>query len=128
MKIPRSGFLTGTVDRLDENDFRQNNPRYSSENLTSNRDRFASLMALAEKLAITPAQLALTWLLHQGNDIFPIPVTRKPDRIDENIGSLEVKLDADTLDYINEIAKPGVAQGGTLVAMEEKCKRARVQS
>ncbi|MGH7884846.1 MAG: aldo/keto reductase [Thermodesulfobacteriota bacterium] len=110
-----SGFLTGTVDKVGENDFRQNNPRYSGDNLKTNRDRFAPFMDLAEKLNITPAQLALAWLLHQGQDIFPIPGTRKTHRIDENAKSLDVKLDDSMLQQINDIAKPGLAEGETLV-------------
>ncbi|MFC1505340.1 aldo/keto reductase [Thermodesulfobacteriota bacterium] len=110
-----SGFLTGTVDTLSENDFRHNNPRYADDNLRSNRDRFAPLMTLAKELNISPAQLALAWLLHQGPDVFPIPGTRKVQRIDENAKALGVKLAASTLQNINTIAKPGTAAGATLV-------------
>ncbi|MGD8520320.1 MAG: aldo/keto reductase [Desulfobacterales bacterium] len=110
-----SGFLTGTVDRLNENDFRQNNPRFAGDNLIANRERFSQLMNLAEKFNISPAQLALAWLLHQGQDIFPIPGTRKAQRIDENAKALSVQLDAITLQRINEIARPGLAEGATLV-------------
>ena len=110
-----SGFLTGTVDRLNENDFRQNNPRFAGENLDTNRERFSQLMNVAEEFNISPAQLALAWLLHQGQDIFPIPGTRKAQRIDENAKALVVQLDATTLQRVNEIAKPGLAEGATLV-------------
>ena len=110
-----SGFLTGTVDKLSDNDFRQNNPRYTGENLKSNLDRFSPLMDLSKELNISPAQLALAWLLHQRQDVFPIPGTRKLQRIDENAEALKVKLDASVLQRINEIAKPGLAEGATLV-------------
>lgn len=110
-----SGFLTGTVDKLSDNDFRQNNPRYTGKNLKSNLDRFSPLMDLSKELNISPAQLALAWLLHQGQDVFPIPGTRKLQRIDENAEALKVKLDASVLQRINEIAKPGLAEGATLV-------------
>ncbi len=110
-----AGFLAGGVDRLDENDFRQNIPRFSSDNLAVNRDRFAPLTELAGELGVTPAQLALAWLLHQGEDIFPIPGTRRPGRIDENLAALEIELDAATLARIDEIAKPGLAIGATLL-------------
>jgi aryl-alcohol dehydrogenase-like predicted oxidoreductase len=109
------GFLTGTIDKLDQNDFRQNNPRYTGDNLAANRDRFSPLIDLASRLNLTPAQLALAWLLHQGTDIFPIPGTRQVSRIDENAAALDVKLDSATLDEINAIAEPGAAQGETLV-------------
>ncbi len=110
-----SGFLTGTVDTLSENDWRHNNPRYAKDNLRSNRDRFAPFMTLAKELNISAAQLALAWLLHQGPDVFPIPGTRKVQRIDENAKALGIKLDASTLQRINAIAKPGTAAGATLV-------------
>lgn len=110
-----SGFLTGTVDKLSENDFRQNNPRYAGDNLNTNIDRFSPLMDIAKELNISPAQLALAWLLHQGQDIFPIPGTRKTQRIDENAKALSVKIDASTLQHINQIARPGLAEGATLL-------------
>jgi aryl-alcohol dehydrogenase-like predicted oxidoreductase len=109
------GFLTGMVDKLDENDFRQNNPRFAADNLNANRERFAPLMVLAAELNISPAQLALAWLLHQGQDIFPIPGTRTIERIDENANALTFELDDAVLERINEIAEPGVARGATLL-------------
>ena len=109
------GFLTGTVDRLDEGDFRLNNPRFSAENLAINRDRFTPLVDLATEFGLTPAQLALAWMLHQGDDIFPIPGTRKPSRIDDNGKSLAVNLDSSALAKIDACAQPGLAKGATLV-------------
>jgi aryl-alcohol dehydrogenase-like predicted oxidoreductase len=109
------GFLTGKVKQLSEDDFRQNNPRYAGENLDINRDRFAPLMQLAEDFRITPAQLALSWLLHQGEDIIPIPGTRKPERLDENAVAANVILDAETLEQIDKIAPAGLAEGATLI-------------
>lgn len=109
------GFLTGTVDKLGQNDFRLNNPRFSAKNFDTNRERFAPLMALAGDLNLSPAQLALAWLLHQGQDIFPIPGTRSIQRIDENVKAISVELDAATLQRIDEIAKAGLAEGATLL-------------
>ena len=109
------GFLTGEVKQLPEDDFRHNNPRYAGANLDINRDRFAPLMQLAKDFRITPAQLALSWLLHQGEDIIPIPGTRKAERLDENAVSANVQLDAETLDQIDRIAPAGLAEGATLV-------------
>ena len=109
------GFLTGTVGDLDDNDIRRADPRYVGENLTHNRDRFAPFMAIAKGLGITPAQLALAWLLHQGPDIIPIPGTRSQARITENANAAAIKLDSATLQRINDIARPGVAIGATLV-------------
>lgn len=109
------GFLTGEVRALSDDDFRQNNPRYAGGNLDINRDRFAPLMQLAKDFRITPAQLALSWLLHQGEDIIPIPGTRKSERLDENAVSANVNLDAETLAKIDEIAPAGLAEGATLL-------------
>jgi aryl-alcohol dehydrogenase-like predicted oxidoreductase len=110
-----AGFLTGTVSTLEQGDFRQNNPRFAGQNLATNADRFAPLMQLARELSLTPAQLALAWLLHQGHDVFPIPGTRRPERIGENAKSSAVRLDADQLRRIDALARPGLAEGRTLV-------------
>ncbi|NWF53405.1 MAG: aldo/keto reductase [Syntrophaceae bacterium] len=110
-----SGFLTGTVRTLDRNDFRRNNPRFAGENLAENRARYAPLMAMARELSVSPAQLALAWLLHQGKDIIPIPGTRRPERVDENARAADIRLTDETLKRINTIARPGLAEGATLL-------------
>jgi aryl-alcohol dehydrogenase-like predicted oxidoreductase len=110
-----SGFLTGSVEKVAKGDFRNNNPRYQGENLQKNKDRFEPLNAVAAGLGISPAQLALAWLAHQGQDIFPIPGTRKISRIDENNEALTVSLDASILNEIDAIAKAGIAKGATLI-------------
>lgn len=110
-----SGFLTGTVGSLEQNDFRQNNPRFAAANLATNRDRFTPFMDIATGLGVTPAQLALAWLLHQGPDIVPIPGTRRPERVGQNAGASAIKLDSATLRRIDALARPGLAQGATLV-------------
>jgi aryl-alcohol dehydrogenase-like predicted oxidoreductase len=110
-----SGFLTGTVRGLAQNDFRQNNPRFAGDHLARNRERFAPLMAMARELSVSPAQLSLAWLLHQGKDIFPIPGTRRPERIDENARAADIRLTGETLKRIDTIARPGLAEGATLV-------------
>jgi aryl-alcohol dehydrogenase-like predicted oxidoreductase len=109
------GFLTGTVNQIGKDDFRQNNPKYSGENLKANADRFAPLMNLAKELGITPAQLALAWLLHQGDDIVPIPGSRKKERASENAAAANVKLSPEVLKKIDRIAPAGHAPGKTLV-------------
>jgi aryl-alcohol dehydrogenase-like predicted oxidoreductase len=109
------GFLTGTVTGLDSGDFRQNNPRFAGENLRRNLDRFAPLLDLARELRVTPAQLALAWLLHQGDDVFPIPGTRRRSRVDENAAAASLHLDDETLRRIDGLARPGLAEGATLV-------------
>lgn len=110
-----SGFLTGTIDTVGEEDFRANNPRYPNKNLAANKNRFAPLMDIANELGISPAQLALSWLLHQGEDVFPIPGTRRAERVDENARAASVELSEDILQKIDEIAPRGAAAGGTLV-------------
>ena len=110
-----SGFLSGTVNSLNEGDFRANNPRYAGDNLQSNLDRFAPLMDIADDLLISQVQLALAWLLHQGDDIFPIPGTRSPDHIDENAQAADIRLSETILRQIDELFPPGTAVGATLV-------------
>ncbi len=110
-----SGFLTGTVDRLAEGDFRHNNPRYQGENLKTNLNRFAPLQKIAQEIGVTPAQLALAWLLHQGEDILPIPGTRKPKRVTENAEAASITLSEAVVDRISRLAAPGTAQGATLI-------------
>jgi aryl-alcohol dehydrogenase-like predicted oxidoreductase len=110
-----SGFLGGGVSQVSGEDFRTRNPRFSQENLQLNQDRFAPLMGLAQELGLTPAQLALAWLLHQGEDIVPIPGTRKAERIDENLAASEVKLSSEQLAQIDKLAPAGLAAGKTLL-------------
>ncbi len=110
-----AGFLAGPPKALDEGDFRNNNPRFAGDNLATNRDRFAPLIGLAEELGISPAQLALAWLLHQGEDVVPIPGTRWLERIDENAQAATVHLSQEILERIDVVAQPGQAVGATLV-------------
>lgn len=109
-----AGFLAGIAE-IAHNDFRQNNPRYQGENFRHNQDMFAPLLDIAQVLHISSAQLALAWLLHQGKDIFPIPGTRKVERIDENAAASTVVLDPSILDRMNEIAQPGAVAGATFL-------------
>jgi aryl-alcohol dehydrogenase-like predicted oxidoreductase len=110
-----SGFLGGTVTSLSKDDYRRNNPRFAGASLASNRDHFAPVMTVARELGVTPAQLALAWLLHQGQDVFPIPGTRRPERVEENAKAADVHLTPELLARINELARPGLAEGATLV-------------
>jgi aryl-alcohol dehydrogenase-like predicted oxidoreductase len=111
-----AGFFAGAVERIGEpgEDFRSNLPRFRPENLAANRDRFAPLRGLADELGITPAQLALAWLLHRGPDIVPIPSTRTPEHVDENLAAADIALDAETLARIDELAPAGAAAGRAL--------------
>lgn len=109
-----AGFFAGSVTDT-EKDFRANHPRFSRENLAANRDRFAPLRGLADELRITPAQLALAWILYQREDIVPIPSTRTPSHLDENLAAANVTLDAATLARIDELAPAGAASGPALL-------------
>jgi aryl-alcohol dehydrogenase-like predicted oxidoreductase len=110
-----SGFLTGTVEGLAADDFRHNNPRFQGETLTANRDRFAPLMDLAKEISVTPAQLSLAWLLHQGDGIIPIPGSRKSERVTENANAADITLAPVVVEKISTLAAPGLAQGQTLL-------------
>ena len=112
-----SGFFAGSADGIGAagQDFRVNAPRFRPENLAANRDRFAPLRRLAADRGITPAQLALAWLLSQGDDIVPIPGTRTPSHLDENLAAAFVALDEATLAEIDAIAPAGAAAGASLL-------------
>ncbi|MGN6184716.1 MAG: aldo/keto reductase [Thermoanaerobaculia bacterium] len=89
------GFLTGqfrSVDDLAANDYRRNSPRFQGENFDANLALADRIKDLAEKRGCTPAQLALAWLLSQGDDIVPIPGTRKRSRLDENAAAVNIEL------------------------------------
>ena len=108
------GFLTGqfrTPDDIPENDFRRHNPRFQGENFHRNLQLVDRVKDLATEKGCTPAQLALAWLLHQGDDVAPIPGTKRRERLEENLGSLEVELSAAELARLDELAPVGVAAG-----------------
>ncbi len=96
-----SGFLTGTVTEIDGDDFRNNAPRFTGDRLATNRDRFAPVADIARSLDLSPSQLALAWLLHQDPDVVPIPGSRTPAHIDENLAAASIGLHADTLTAID---------------------------
>ncbi|MBB5967657.1 aldo/keto reductase [Planomonospora venezuelensis] len=110
-----SGFLTGTVGGLGEGDFRHNAPRFSAENLAVNNDRYAPVRDLAVDLGITPAQLALVWLLHQDEHVVAIPGSRTPAHIEENAAAAGLTLHPDTLARIDRALAAFEAAGGTLL-------------
>lgn len=108
-----SGFLAGAMDAPADGDMRQHNPRLSVENLTANRDRFAPLLDMAREIGATPAQLALSWLLHQAPEIIPIPGTRSVTHLHENAGAAAIPLSEDMLAQIDRLAQPGTTAGAT---------------
>jgi aryl-alcohol dehydrogenase-like predicted oxidoreductase len=99
------GFLAGRFKdperELDEGDFRRSNPRFVGENLERNQRLAAKIRELAEEKGITSGQLALAWVLAQGDDIVPIPGTKRVSYLEENWGATEVQLSDDELQHID---------------------------
>jgi aryl-alcohol dehydrogenase-like predicted oxidoreductase len=108
------GFLTGrfkTFDDLPADDYRRNNPRFQGENFQKNLDLVRRIEELAREKKCTPSQLALAWLLAQGEDIVPIPGTKRRAFLEENVGALSVSLSAAELRDLDRIAPKGIAAG-----------------
>jgi len=108
------GFLTGQIkspDDFPDDDFRRFHPRFTGENFAKNIQLVREVEAMAKEKGCTTAQLALAWVLAQGDDIVPIPGTKHVRYLDENIGALEVKLTDEDLRRLDEILPPGAAAG-----------------
>jgi aryl-alcohol dehydrogenase-like predicted oxidoreductase len=101
------GFLTGKIQKpedLPENDYRKTTPRFQEENFQRNLDLVKSVEEIAREKHCTPAQLALAWVLGQGEHIVPIPGTKRRKYLQENIGAVDVDLTSDDLQRIDEVA------------------------
>jgi aryl-alcohol dehydrogenase-like predicted oxidoreductase len=108
------GFLTGQIQRFEDlapDDYRRFSPRFQSENFQRNLDLVKRIGEIAAAKKCTPAQLALAWVLAQGNDVVPIPGTKRRKYLEENVGALNVELTADDLRRIDEVAPKGAAAG-----------------
>jgi aryl-alcohol dehydrogenase-like predicted oxidoreductase len=108
------GFLTGQIkspDDFPDDDFRKFHPRFQGENFAKNIALVREVEAMAREKGCTTAQLALAWVLAQGEDIVPIPGTKRVRYLDENIAALEVKLSEADLKRLDEILPPGAASG-----------------
>ena len=108
------GFLTGrfrTIDDLPPDDYRRNSPRFQGENFQKNLDLVRQVEEIARRKRCTPSQLALAWVLAQGEDIVPIPGTKQRKYLEENVRALEVELTPVDLEELDEIAPKGVAAG-----------------
>lgn len=108
------GFLAGqfkTPDDLDASDTRRNHPRFQGEAFQKNLDLVAAIGTMAADKGCTPAQLSLAWVLRQGEDIVPIPGTKRRKYLDDNLGALDVELSDADLARIDDIMPPGAAQG-----------------
>ncbi|TCC96953.1 aldo/keto reductase [Pedobacter hiemivivus] len=101
------GLVTNTlnVDTFASDDFRRTLPRYQQENIANNSKLITGFAALAATIGCTPAQLALAWVLAQGEDIIPIPGTKKRNYLEENVAAIEVNLTAADLTSVNELIK-----------------------
>ena len=108
------GFLTGRFrnpDDLPPDDWRRNNPRFQGENFQRNLDLVSRIEGLARAKGCTPSQLALAWVLAQGDDIVPIPGTKRVRYLEENAAAATIKLTPDDLAAIDAVAPAGVAAG-----------------
>ena len=108
------GFLTGRFKKFDDlpaDDFRRHSPRFQGENFQRNLNLVKRIEELAAHKHCTPSQLALAWVLAQGDDIVPIPGTKRREYLEENVAAMNIELTADDLKQIARIAPTGVAAG-----------------
>jgi len=108
------GFLTGTIkspDDFTDDDYRKQSPRFQGENFAKNLVLVEKVQQLARAKGVPASQLALAWVLAQGDDLVPIPGTKRRKYLDENVGALEVTLSAAELEELNEVFPPDVAAG-----------------
>jgi len=109
------GFLSGriqTAAEIPEDDRKRQHPRFQGENFDHNRRLVGRIEAIAREKGVTPSQLVLAWLLAQGDDVVPIPGTKRIAYLEENLGALGVRLSADDLGRIDEAMPSGAAKGG----------------
>ncbi|TGK03135.1 aldo/keto reductase [Leptospira langatensis] len=108
------GFLTGQIQKfedLDESDFRRFSPRFQGENFQKNMELVDKIKEIAKEKSVTPGQLALAWVLAQGDDIVPIPGTKRRSYLEENAKGSEVRLTKEDLNRIDSVAPKGAAHG-----------------
>jgi aryl-alcohol dehydrogenase-like predicted oxidoreductase len=109
------GFLTGEIKRFEdlaEDDYRRNSPRFQGENFQKNIDLVKKIEELAAQKGCKPSQLALAWLLAQGEDIVPIPGTKRRKYLEENIKAVDIALSQEEMQQIDAIAPKDIASGG----------------
>lgn len=108
------GFLSGKIKSIEDlapDDWRRKSPRFQSDNLQRNLNLVSHIEKLARRKNCKPAQLALAWVLSQGNDIVPIPGTKRRQYLEENIAALDIELTEEDLNVINKMLPPGAAAG-----------------
>ena len=109
-----NGFLTGAYKSIEDfrsDDFRRSSPRFQGANFEKNLELVRHIQALAAEKGCTPSQLALAWVMAQGNDVVPIPGTKRREFLEENIGAINVTLTPQDLARIDEVAPKGAAVG-----------------
>jgi aryl-alcohol dehydrogenase-like predicted oxidoreductase len=108
------GFLSGairSVDDLDPDDFRRSNPRFQGENFARNIDLVDRVGEIAAEKGVTPGQLALAWVMAQGDDVVPIPGTKRVRYLEENVAAVDVALTAEDLARLEEAFPKGAVAG-----------------
>ncbi len=105
------GELTGQLEISGDDDFRSSLPRFQAENRGRNLERLETVRTVAEDSGATPAQIALAWLLHQGEDVAPIPGTKRVRYLEENAAAVEIELSAEQLERLEEAFPPGATAG-----------------
>ncbi len=108
------GFLSGSITSADDlatDDFRRNSPRFQGENFNKNLQLVERVKEIAGEKGVTPGQLAIAWLLAQGDDIVPIPGTKRRAYLEENVAAVDITLNQAELERINEVAPKNVAAG-----------------
>ena len=109
------GFLTGEIQRFEDfapDDYRRHSPRFQGENFAKNLKLVGHLRDLAASKGVSASQLALAWVLAQGDDLVPIPGTKRVKYLEENVGALAVQLSTDELRHLDELLPLGAAAGG----------------
>jgi aryl-alcohol dehydrogenase-like predicted oxidoreductase len=116
------GFLAGRFHNADdlrnEGDFRSNHPRFKDENLERNLKLLRYLEEIAQEKGVTPAQLALAWVLHRGPDVVPHPGTKKRHYVEENVAAAEIALNDEELARLDEALPPGATAGARYADMK----------
>ena len=114
------GFLTGQYKSPDDfapDDFRRDSPRFQGDNFAKNLELVHRVQEIARKKGCEPSQLALAWVMAQGNDVVPIPGTKRVKYLEQNVGALDVKLTADDLRTIEEVFPPDAVSGARYLDM-----------
>jgi aryl-alcohol dehydrogenase-like predicted oxidoreductase len=107
-------MLTGKASNVDEmaaDDFRRYQPRWSGENLATNNALVAAVEQVATEIGVTPAQAALAWLLAQGDDVLPIPGTKRVSYLEENVAAADIDLTAEQLEGLAAAVPPDQVAG-----------------